>query len=207
MIIAMNAVLQRYGGAAQGDMLVTCATIAQSFMLVVTMPLGGISGGTQTILSYQLRRDRRPDRVREAQKYIFVLCAGLSRALMTLAAGRGRAVVRAPVHHRRRAGGPGGVRPFKRMQRWRCFPLGIQYEIVDGFTGTGQVRSWRCRFRFWRKLVYFVALFALPAAFGARAAFFAEPVSDVLGPAVSIAVYLLAIRRILQRRGSGPQGV
>lgn len=41
MIIAMNALLQRYGGAAEGDMLVTCATIAQSFMLVVTMPLGG----------------------------------------------------------------------------------------------------------------------------------------------------------------------
>ena len=40
MIIAMNAVLQRYGGPGQGDMLVTCATIVQSFMLVVTMPLG-----------------------------------------------------------------------------------------------------------------------------------------------------------------------
>ena len=46
MIIAMNAVLKRYGGAAQGDMLLTCATIAQSFMLVVTMPLGGITGGS-----------------------------------------------------------------------------------------------------------------------------------------------------------------
>ena len=52
MIIAMNALLQRYGGAAEGDMLVTCATIAQSFMLVVTMPLGGITGGTQSILGY-----------------------------------------------------------------------------------------------------------------------------------------------------------
>mgnify|MGYP000090360513 CR=1 FL=1 len=40
MIIAMNTILQKYGGAEQGDMLVTCATIAQSFMLVVTMPLG-----------------------------------------------------------------------------------------------------------------------------------------------------------------------
>ena len=33
-------------------MLVTCNTIVQSFMLVVTMPLGGISGGTQGILGY-----------------------------------------------------------------------------------------------------------------------------------------------------------
>lgn len=42
MVIAMNAVLQRYGGAQMGDRLVTCAVIAQSFMLVMTMPLGGI---------------------------------------------------------------------------------------------------------------------------------------------------------------------
>ena len=42
MIIALNAVLQRYGGPEQGDLLVAAATVAQSFMLVVTMPLDGI---------------------------------------------------------------------------------------------------------------------------------------------------------------------
>ena len=52
MIIAMNTLLQRYGGAGEGDMLVTCATIMQSFMLMVTMPLGGITGGTQSILGF-----------------------------------------------------------------------------------------------------------------------------------------------------------
>ena len=46
--------------------------------------------------------------------------------------------------------------------------------------------------------MYFIALFALPAAFGARAAFYAEPISDILGPVVSIAVYALVIRRILR---------
>ena len=38
MIIALNSLLQKYGGAGQGDLLVAAATIAQSFMLVVTMP-------------------------------------------------------------------------------------------------------------------------------------------------------------------------
>ena len=46
MIISMNSVLQTYGGPGEGDMLITCATIVQSFMLVITMPLGGITGGT-----------------------------------------------------------------------------------------------------------------------------------------------------------------
>ena len=52
MIIAMNAVLQKYGGPERGDALITCNAIVQSFMLALTMPLGGISAGTQSILSY-----------------------------------------------------------------------------------------------------------------------------------------------------------
>ena len=46
MIIALNALLQKYGGPTEGDLLVAAATISQSFMLVVTMPRGGITGGT-----------------------------------------------------------------------------------------------------------------------------------------------------------------
>lgn len=202
MIIAMNAVLKRYGGAAQGDMLLTCATIAQSFMLVVTMPLGGISSSTQTILSFNYGA-RRPDRVREAQKRVFVLCAVYTGLMMLVAWTCGGVFARLFTTD---AGMADQAVWAIRVCSLALLPLGIQYEIVDGFTALGQVR-YSLPLSFWRKLVYLVALFALPAAFGARAAFFAEPVSDVLGPAVSIAVYLLAIRRILQRRGSGPQGV
>ena len=199
MIIAMNAVLKRYGGAAQGDMLLTCATIAQSFMLVVTMPLGGISGSTQTILSFNYGA-RRTDRVREAQKRIFGLCT-VYTGLMTVIAWTGSGAFA------RLFTADSGIADQAvwaiRVCSLALLPLGIQYEIVDGFTALGQVR-YSLPLSFWRKLVYFVALFALPAAFGARAAFFAEPVSDVLGPVVSIAVYLLGIRRILERRASRP---
>ena len=73
MIIAMNAVLQRYGGPEQGDMLVTVSTIVQSFMLVVTMPLGGISGGTQSILSFNFGAGNK-ERVLKAQREIGKLC-------------------------------------------------------------------------------------------------------------------------------------
>ena len=53
---------------------------------------------------------------------------------------------------------------------------------------------------FWRKLVYFVAIFSLPALFGARAVFYAEPISDVLGPLVTILVYACTIRKVLRKR-------
>ena len=52
LLIVMNTVLQKYGGPEQGDMLITCATIVQSYMLLITSPMIGISGGTQAIISY-----------------------------------------------------------------------------------------------------------------------------------------------------------
>ena len=124
MIIAMNMVLQRYGGAQRGDMLVTCATIAQSFMLVVTMPLGGITGGTQSILSYNYGACH-VGRVRAGQRRIFGLCLGFT-ALMTAVAW---------------LGGPLFVRLFTadaqvaaqaqwaiRVCTLSLLPLGLQYE-------------------------------------------------------------------------------
>ena len=195
MIIAMNAVLQRYGGPERGDLLITCATIVQSFMLVVTMPLGGISGGTQTILGFNYGACRT-QRVLMAQRHIFLLCAGYTALMFVLA----------------RLLGPLFVGLFTtdpllsekamwaiRVCTLALVPLGIQYEIVDGFTAIGQVR-YSLPLSFWRKAVYFAALFALPALFGAEAAFYAEPISDVLGPVCSVAVYLLTMKKLLLRR-------
>ena len=192
MIISMNAVLQSYGGAELGDRLITCATIAQSFMLVVTMPLGGISGGTQTILAFNYGAHRR-DRILQAEKHIALLCVGYTALMFALA----------------RLGGGLFVRLFTtepelaaeavdaiRICTLAVIPLGIQYAIVDGFTGMAQVKL-ALPLSAFRKVVYFAALFWLPAAFGARAVFYAEPVSDVLGPIASVIIYAVFIKKIL----------
>lgn len=194
MIIAMNAILQKYGGPVEGDILVTCATIVQSFMLIITMPLGGITGGTQTILAYNYGAGRT-DRVKSAQRYIFTMAAGYTALLFVLA----------------RLAGPLFVRLFTsdpdlsfealeaiKICTLAVIPLGIQYGIVDGFTGLGQVQL-ALPLSFIRKLVYFLALFALPAFFGARAAFYAEPLSDIVGPVTSIAVYALFMKKVLKK--------
>ena len=193
MIIAMNAILQSYGGAELGDQLVTCATIAQSFMLVVTMPLGGISAGTGTILAYNYGARRR-DRIVKAQAFIAALCAAYVTALFLLSRLGGGLFV-----------GLFTTEPVLAAEALDAIhvctlallPLGIQYAIVDGFTGMGKVQV-SLPLSAFRKAVYFIALFALPARFGARAAFWAEPISDVLGSLVSIAVYALVIRHLLR---------
>lgn len=52
-----------------GDMFITCATIAQSYLLLITSSMIGISGGTQAILSYNYGA-RRADRVKDAERNI-----------------------------------------------------------------------------------------------------------------------------------------
>ena len=176
----------------QGDRLVTCATIAQSFMLVVTMPLGGISAGTGTILAYNYGARRR-DRILKAQAFIAGLCVAYVTALFLLARLGGALFVRLFTTEPELAA---EALSAIHICTLALIPLGLQYAIVDGFTGMGKVQL-ALPLSAFRKAVYFIALFALPAVFGARAAFYAEPISDIAGPVVSIAVYALCIRRIL----------
>lgn len=195
MIIAMNAVLQKYGGPEQGDSLITCATIVQSFMLVVTMPLGGISGGTQTILSYNYGAGNT-GRVLEAQKYIIRLCL-LFTVVMTAASWLcGGMFVRLFTGD---AGLSGQAVWAIRVCTAAIIPLGAQYALVDGFTAMGCIR-YSLPLSFFRKLVYFVSLFLIPLALPAKYIFFIEPISDILGPAASVITYRLVIHKIMERR-------
>ena len=45
IIIFLNVILRKYGGAARGDQLITCAAVVQSFMTVVFCPAQGITTG------------------------------------------------------------------------------------------------------------------------------------------------------------------
>lgn len=197
MIITMNAILQKYGGAERGDLLITCATIAQSFMLVVTMPLGGITSGTQAVLAYNFGAGKT-DRVKNAQKYIFSLAAAYTALLFVLARTIGGLFVRLFTAD--------PIVAAEALRAIRIFtlaiiPLAFQYEIVDGFTGLGQVQV-ALPLSFFRKGAYFVSLFLLPAMFGAEAAFYAEPVSDILGPIASVIVYLTSMKKVLAKAGA-----
>ena len=67
ILIVLNTVLQTYGGPEEGDLLITCATIVQSYMMLITGPMLGISSGTQAILSYNYGA-KNIDRVKSAEK-------------------------------------------------------------------------------------------------------------------------------------------
>ncbi len=197
MIIALNTVLQNYGGAAEGDLMITCATITQSFMLVVTMPLGGITGGTQTILAFNYGA-RRGDRVKQAQKYIFLLCTIFTGVMTIIGQFGGSLFVRLFTQDAVLA--KEAIRAIK-ISTLALIPLGFQYEIVDGFTALGKV-SVALPLSMLRKTVFFISLFVFPPLLGVRATFYAEPMSDIISPIVSAVVYCCVMNRILKKRES-----
>ena len=70
IIIAMNAVLQYHGGPGDGDTLITCATIVQSYMMLITSPMLGITGGSQPLISFNSVSYTHLD-VYKRQDYLF----------------------------------------------------------------------------------------------------------------------------------------
>ncbi len=60
--------LKLYGGV-NTELLLTCNAIVQSLMLMITMPLAGITGGTQSILGFNYGAGNR-NRIKQAEKAI-----------------------------------------------------------------------------------------------------------------------------------------
>lgn len=197
IIIAMNASIRHFGGA-QGDKLLTCATIVQSFMLMVTMPLGGITGGTEAILSYNFGA-RRTDRVRKAQKYIGLMALIFMTVMFLIAQTLPRYFTE--IFTRKE--------DYIALTSWAIriytlgiIPLALQYTIVDGFTGMG-IAPVAISLSMFRKMVFLGGVLLLPAFLEVRAIFYTEAISDFLGSALCILVYLLMIKKILGRRERG----
>lgn len=195
LIISLNTVLQRYGGPERGDLLVTCATITQSFMLLVTMPLGGLTGGTQAILGFNYGA-RQIGRVRGAMKEILKLGIVFTGFLFLLAHILPQYFILLFTNNE----------ACIEFCKWSIpvytagiVPLAFQYTVVDGFTGMGLVRL-AMPLSFFRKGLYFLFVFLFPAVWGAEAVFYTEPAVDVIAAIVTSAAYLVVGRSLLKKR-------
>nr|WP_330378377.1 MATE family efflux transporter [Enterocloster clostridioformis] len=193
LIIIMNMVISSYGGPERSGMLLTCNTIVQSFMLIITMPLGGITGGTQTVMGYNYGAGRA-DRIRKAEKHVLLLSVAFTTVMFIIAQA-----------------GPGYfVRIFTRemsyvqVTEWaiRIFtlciiPLAVEYTVVDGFTGMG-IAKVAISLSMFRKSVYFLGMILLPRYFGVEAVFYSEPISDITACAAASTTFILLSGKVLK---------
>ena len=194
MLISVNVVLRKYGGV-ESDMLIACAAIMQSFMLIITMPLGGITAGTQSILGYSYGAGNTK-RVIQAYKRIVLLCLVFCGVMLLISQTVSGSFVKIFTKD------PAYIETATYMIRvyaLGALGLAIQYSFVDGMIGMGMVR-WGLASTMLRKAIFLTLVFVLPMFFGARAVVYAEPISDIV-PAIcsaSTAVWLLP--RLMRKR-------
>lgn len=195
ILIVMNTVLQKYGGSLEGDMLITCATIAQSYLLLVTSPMIGISGGTQAILSYNYGA-KETDRVKSAEKWILGLMLCFTSVMFLLS----RFI---PPYF---AGLFTNDQEYREISAWAIrtytmmiIPLSFQYVFVDGLTALERTKT-ALALSVTRKGTYVFCTLLLPIFYTARGAFYAEPVADMLCSVLTTVVYCLVLNRHLKKR-------
>lgn len=201
VVIVLNSVLQRYGGPQRGDLLITCATIVMSYMQIVTLPLGGVTSGTQPILSFNYGA-KNLQRVREAFRQILklTLCFTTIMFLISQVAARFFVLIftRDPVVIQQSVW---GIRVFTLA----IIPLAFQYTWVDGLTALG-IAKVAITLSLSRKFTYILFTVLLPQYFDATAAFFAQPLADAIAGCLSTAVFFLLIGKILKKRAEMPDG-
>ncbi len=195
ILIVLNTVLQTYGGPKEGDLLITCATIVQSYMMLITGPMLGISSGTQAILSYNYGA-KNIDRVKSAEKYILLLCLCFTTIMFLVS----RTIPEYFISIFTRDPAQldlcvWGIRVFTMM----IIPLSFQYVFVDGFTALGRSKT-ALFLSVVRKGDYMLFTIVLPIFFGARSAFYAQPLADGIGAVMSSIAFLLIFKKHLEKR-------
>ena len=194
LLIVLNTVLQRFGGPGLGDTLVTCATIVQSYMLLITMPMGGITLGTQPVVSFNYGAGQ-PERIRKAMRTIVGMCLVFCAMMLVVTHTLSPLIVRLFT-----ADADLVDRSVRYIKMFTCMilPLAVQYPLVDESIALGQVR--RALFcSMFRKTVFLAGLVLLPMLTGPENTFFAEPIADLLAATLSSILFLRAYPKVLAR--------
>lgn len=196
IIIALNAVLQYYGGREYGDTLITAATIVQSYMLLITSPMLGITGGSQPLISYNYGANR-PDRIRKTFFWVLMLCVCFTSVMFLISRIAPQYFVAIFTDNQEYAElAVWGIRVFTLI----IVPLSFQYVFVDGLTALGMTKI-SLTLSLIRKALYFGATCILPLIFTAQSAFYAEPAADGIAASISCILFWFIYRKYL--RGGG----
>lgn len=197
IIIAMNAVLQYHGGAAEGDMLVTSATIVQSYMLLITAPMLGITSGSQPLISFNYGANK-PARIRGIVAYVLGLCVVFTTIMFVVSRILPQHFVKIFTDNA----------DYMELSVWgiqvftmAIIPLSFQYVFVDGLTALGMTKI-SLSLSLFRKSMYFGCTCLIPLFYTAKMAFYAEPVADMIAAMTSSCAFYIIYRKFLKGDGN-----
>ena len=198
IIIVQNAILQSRGGA-DGDTWITVSTVVQAFFSLISMPMLGISTGSQPVLSYAYGA-KNGALIKRAEMWITIACLVFT-AFMTVVSLFAAApfvslfTKNAEIAER----SVWGIRVFM----IGVIPLSFQYAFVDSFTALGQPK-YAITLSLIRKVVFFLgSIIAFPLIWDVSAAFYAEPVADIAASILSSIVFFIVFPKVIRRRVNG----
>lgn len=195
LIILLNTVLQKAGGAEMGDIYLSAITIVVSFFQLVTNPLNGITMGTQPIISYNYGA-KKIKRVKSAMISI-VSCCVVFCLSMTLFSQLG-----ADKFVFLFTDNPVVAEVAVKWIKIYCagvMCLAIQYPTVDMMVAMGQALP-SASMSFNRKMAIAVLTATLPLALGANGGVIAEPIGDGYSMIVSGILFIIVARKALKKR-------
>lgn len=191
ILIILNTVLQYHGGRDMGDKLISAATIVQSYMLMISGPLIGITTGTQAIISYNYGAQNR-ERVMTAVKYIMTLAVSFCAVMFVISRIAPQYFVLLFTQNERAV----------RLAKWsiQAYTLGIiimalQYESVDALTALGKTKV-SLFLSLFRKFTFVAMTLLLPILFSAQATFYAETVADSVCGLLSFYVFTNILKNL-----------
>lgn len=194
ILIIMNASLQRCGGPGEGDLLITCGTIVQSYMLLIATPMSGVTLGCQGVVSFNLGAGDRK-RVTQALRGVLFLCLGFAALMLVVTQ------VFAPLFAKLFTQDSQVLErsvSYIRLYTVATLCMAVQWTVVDMSTALGQVGlALFCSLV--RKGLFVSGILIFPLLFTASAAFAAEPFCDVAASILSGILFLHFTPRLLGR--------
>lgn len=195
IIVFSNMTLKMHGGEG-ADVWISTLTVVQAFMSIITMPMLGISTGSQPVVSFNYGA-RNVRLIKKAEKCILSMCVAFTAIMFGLSFVAARPFASLftedPVVTENSVW---GIRVFM----IGIIPLAFQYTFVDGMTALGQPQ-FAIVLSLTRKLVlYLGATLVLPLFLDVSSVFYAEPIADIGGALLSTTVFLIFFPKILRKR-------
>lgn len=194
LLILLNTILKLHGKES-ADLLITSSTIIQSYHLLVMNPLGGITGGSGGLLSYNYGAGNI-DRVKKSYRSIQILATTYIVLIFTLTYILGEGFISLFTTDKNIIN---VTYKYLKIFTLMIIPLSFQYCNVDTFTALGQVK-FSLSFSLFRKAIFLIAILVLPLIFDAESVFFAEPISDLISAIVSTTILTINLPKILKQR-------
>ena len=195
ILIVMNTVLQNFGGN-QGDILVGAVTIAQSYFLLITGPLIGITSGTQQIIAYNFGA-KRLDRIKDGIKTIMMMGFSFCLVMLIISFTFSNVFVSMFTSDVNLMG------PAQRIIKIFCSGIlfmSVQYVLVDAITALSNVKL-SLFLSLNRKMIYLLSTCLLPIIVGVNYTFYAQPIADFLASIVTTLCFVKIIPSYLLHHG------